>query len=163
MSKLIPLSQGKFAIVDDEDFDFLSQWKWYAHKRPCTFYAERTQIIGGKKVKFWMHRLIMATPDGLFVDHIDGNGLNNTRANLRNVLHKQNMVNRSMWRGGTTTGRRGVYIDKRDGAIFSAITIDGKSIHLGRFSSIDAAANAYNLARENLRRGEIYRTEGAQS
>lgn len=163
MFRLIPLTQGQSAIVDDQDFEFLSQWKWYAHKRPCTFYAERTQTVCGKKVKFWMHRLIMATPDGMFVDHIDGNGLNNTRANLRNVTHKQNMVNRSLWRDGTTTGHRGVYLDKRDGAIFSSITIDGKSIYLGRFASIEAAANAYQLARKKFRPGEIYKTEGVQS
>lgn len=160
MSKQIALTQGQFAIVDDGDFEFLAQWKWYAHKRPCTFYAERTQIIEGKKQKIWMHRLIMQTPPGMFVDHIDGNGLNNTRSNLRNVTHQQNMANRSLWRNGTTTGVRGVYIDKRDGGIFASITVDGKATHLGRFGSIADASTAYEKARAFLRAGEIYRIEG---
>lgn len=161
MSRLISLTQGQSAIVDDEDFGFLSQWSWYAHKTNWTFYGSRKFTVLGKPQKAWMHRLIMQTPDGMFVDHIDGNGLNNQRSNLRNVTHQQNMVNRQMWIKGTTTGVRGVYFDKRDGAIFSSITVNGKSRHLGRFPTVEAASAAFEQARAELRAGEIYRTEKA--
>ena len=157
MSRLIPLTQGQFAIVDDDDFEWLSQWKWYAHKRPCTFYAERTEVISGRKVKVWMHRLISGTPERQFTDHIDGNGLNNVRQNLRNVSHQDNMVNRARWRRGSTSQYRGAYLDKRDGRWFSSITINGRNIHIGRFATPEDAASAYEKRRAELRAGQIYR------
>lgn len=159
MPRLIPLTQGQDAIVDDEDYEWLMTWKWYAHRRPCTFYAERTPIIAGKKSKVWMHRLILGTPQGLFGDHIDGNGLNNQRSNLRNVTHQENMMNRAMWRRGTTSGRRGAYFDKRDGRWFSKITVNGFTKSLGRFANIEAASAAYEAARAIALAGKIYRKE----
>ncbi len=159
--KLIPLSQGQFAKVDDEDFDFLMQWKWYAHKRPCTFYAERGFIVGGKKTKVWMHRLINSTPPHLFTDHIDGDGLNNQRANLRAVTHRENMINRARWRRETTSRFRGAYLDKRDGRWASAITVDGRPIYLGRFATEQEANAAFEAARKRLLPNEIYRVENA--
>jgi hypothetical protein len=148
--KEISLSQGQFAIVDDVDFELVSQWKWYAHRRPCTFYAERTPIVNGVKQKVWMHRLINGTPDNMVTDHIDGNGLNNTRANLRSVDCRGNMLNRARWKKGTASGLRGVYFDKRDGCWFSSITIDGKTKSLGRFKTPIEASYAYQEARAKI-------------
>lgn len=84
MAKQIPLSKGKFALVDDDMYDYLMQWKW-------TFsggYTYRIKTIKGVSKKIWMHREVNATANGLYTDHIDGNRLNNTRANLRTkILH----------------------------------------------------------------------------
>jgi hypothetical protein len=76
MSKLIPLTQGKFAIVDNADFDWLNQWKWYAVKSYNTWYARRFSSIP-------MHRQIMSAPSGTEIDHRNHNGLDNRRQNLR--------------------------------------------------------------------------------
>jgi hypothetical protein len=91
--KLIPLSQGKFAMVDDEDYEYLSQFKWNAHKNGKTYYAERYNTVNGKQLYSRMHREVMNTPKGMEVDHRDHNGLNCQKHNLRNCTHKQNMSN----------------------------------------------------------------------
>jgi hypothetical protein len=91
--KEIPLTQGKVALVDDEDFESIANHKWCAHQRGNTFYAERSRF-GNRGGTILMHREILSTSDtALEIDHIDGNGLNNTRANLRVVTHAENMKN----------------------------------------------------------------------
>jgi hypothetical protein len=91
MSRMIPLTQGKFALVDDEDFDYLNQWKWCAlyKKHINTYYAVRSGIGATH-----MARLIMSTPKGMVVDHINHNTLDNRRSNLRNVTYSENQTNR---------------------------------------------------------------------
>jgi len=89
--KKIKLSQGKHALVDSEDFEYLSQWKWCAEKRRHTFYAVRSQWIGGKTKKTSMHRLLARTPRGMDTDHLNGNGLDNRKANLRSATRKENL------------------------------------------------------------------------
>ena len=90
-TRLIPLSQGQFAIVDAADYDELSKYNWYAVKAPNTFYAVRHDPQGKTIL---MHRVILNAPDHLSVDHIDRDGRNNTRSNLRPCTHAQNMRNR---------------------------------------------------------------------
>src|SRR6188768_2332166 len=93
--KEIPLTQGKSVMVDDEDFEFLNQWKWYASKSNNTFYAHRRVGKHGRFV--YMHRLILGidniSPE-LFPDHMDRNGLNNQRYNLRIATRSDNNSNR---------------------------------------------------------------------
>jgi hypothetical protein len=92
--KEIKLSRGKVALVDDEDFDYLNQWKWTAHKKKLTYYAVKYgNMKNGIQQHKRMHRIIMKTPDDMFVDHIDHNGLNNQKANLRNCYKWQNQRN----------------------------------------------------------------------
>jgi hypothetical protein len=146
----IRLTKGQIAIVDDADYDWLSQWKWHAHPTACTIYAVRTKITKGVKYKIWMHRAINETPVELFTDHMDGNGLNNKRSNLRSVSHRENGLNRAKWQKGTASQHRGVYLDTRDGLWFSSITVNDKQIYLGRFMSIDDASKAYQEARKLL-------------
>ena len=74
--KKIKLTQGKYAIVDDEDFAYLNQWRWYYHNN----YAVHTNK---NKSRIYMHRFILNTPKKMFSDHINGNGLDNRRSNLR--------------------------------------------------------------------------------
>src|SRR4051794_4203372 len=89
MTKTIPLTKGYEAIVDDEDYERVSQYKWCASVRKHTVYAQ----VSSKGVFFLMHRLIMDAPKQLQVDHRDGNGLNNTKANLRLASQGQNLGN----------------------------------------------------------------------
>lgn len=148
--KQIPLTKGMAALVDDADFEWLSQWRWHAHPTSCTTYAVRTKIIGGVKSKIWMHRLINGTLDGLSTDHLDGDGLNNQRANLRSATQRDNLLNRAKWHKGTASKHRGVYLDGRDGSWFSSITVNRKQVYLGRFKSIEDASKAYQDAREAM-------------
>jgi hypothetical protein len=94
--KLIKLSKGKETMVDDEDFEFLSQWKWYAHERNSNkFYAVRKiRDKDGKEIAIKMHRCLLDAPTGLIVDHIDGNSLNNQKLNLRICSNADNLKNR---------------------------------------------------------------------
>ena len=79
----IPLTQGKYAIVDPEDFERLNKYKWYAVKDSRTFYAYRNKRVGKKYISLGMHREILDPPGHLVVDHINHNGLDNRKANLR--------------------------------------------------------------------------------
>lgn len=160
MSRLIPLTQGKSAIVDDQDFDWLSQWKWTAQKHSHGFYAMRHD--GGRLVL--MHRLINGTPEGIGTDHRDGDGLNNQRANLRTATQLQNMMNRRGKRGGTSRFK-GVWADPnaRNRKLWrSGIRLNGRMKYLGRFATEEQAAAAYaRAAAEHF--GEFARTTPGES
>lgn len=168
--KLIPLTQGKFAMVDDEDYDFLMQWKWFAKKSGKYFYAARG-IFSGKYSDagnplsdfILMHRVILNTPKELFGDHVDHNTLNNQKYNLRNCTKNQNGANKSSAKNSTskylgvsfkenvtkynTTLGRKVSITKRWRA---TIKVNGKHKHLAYFPSTKQgekdAALCYNEA-----------------
>ena len=127
--KFIILSQGKLAVVDDEDYDYLIQYDWFAHKEYSTWYAYCKNIL--------MHRLIMKTPKHLLVDHIDHDGLNNQKINLRHCTRQQNA------RNNTSTG---VYYHKANQKYIARITINSKSKHVGCFNTEREAMIAYNEA-----------------
>jgi hypothetical protein len=130
MTKQIELTQGKFTTVDDEDFEYLSQWKWYATKNSKTWYAYR-----GKNIA--MHREIVSCPQDMIIDHKDRDGLNNTKTNLR-VCHKSdNTKNTSPF---SKSGYKGVAFN---GSSYVA-HINGR--HLGSFGSPEDAAKAYDIA-----------------
>ena len=139
--KLIPLTQGYFAQVDDEDFDKLNQYKWRVLKAKSTFYA--TSDINDHSVR--MHRLIMNNPAGMEVDHRDHNGLNNQKLNLRVCTQKQNAQNNKGW---SSSPYLGVSITKRKNKYYiqARITVNKKSIHLGYFKTIEDAAKARDMA-----------------
>ena len=136
--KLITLSQGKFAQVDDEYYEILIQWKWnFQHG-----YARRIDNKTRKPV--YMHREIMNSKHGVQVDHIDMDGLNNQKTNLRHATKAENMRN-SVSRKGTTSKFKGVCRYK-NGRWQAGITIDGKRKSLGHFDNEKDAARAYDLA-----------------
>jgi hypothetical protein len=91
--KAIPLSQGKFAIVDDEFYDSLSQFKWSAARNQRTYYAQRSIYMGGKSKTILMHRVV-AELAGLqldrLIDHCNNNGLDNRKDNLRSASRLNN-------------------------------------------------------------------------
>jgi hypothetical protein len=94
--RLIPLTKFRFIIVDAEDYDRLKQFKWYAVFSSKTCYAYRNvRIPNSKKYKkVAMHRVILQPPDGLLIDHVNHNGLDNRKANLRLATTFQNSCNR---------------------------------------------------------------------
>lgn len=150
MVKEIPLTQGKFALVDDEDYDWLNQWKWQAVKGTVkqrkVFYATRQAWSPSKKTVI-MHRLIMNAPPGRMVDHINGDGLDNQKINLRLVTRRQNMQNRHHKK---TSKYPGVCWKKHCKLWVAKIQICKKSFHLGYFKSEKDAFEAYKEAVQDL-------------
>lgn len=104
----IPLSKGMVALVSDEDYDRVSQFKWYAslESRGTKWYAVRKVTIDGKRVKIRMHRFIVGLPPGKedtrIVDHKNDNGLDNTRPNLEVTNQVENMQRSKGWKGSRT-------------------------------------------------------------
>ncbi len=141
--KEISLTRGVSAVVDDDDYEKLSQYNWQARVQTYTglFRAKRT----GKEKEVDMARQIMNCPDGLEVDHINGDLLDNRKCNLRICTHQENMRNRRLQKNNTT-GYRGVSYASRDGIYTAQIYLNRKCIRLGRFKTPDAAAIAYNDA-----------------
>lgn len=147
MVKKIPLTQGQHALVDDEDYEFLNQFKWCAHKAPGydVYYAVRThccEIKDGKRInkRIAMHRLIMDAPKGLEVDHINRVGTDNRKSNLRIVTRRQNSHNTPK-RG--TSKYKGVWWNKSAKKWQSQTQINNKIIRIGFFDSEKEAFEAY--------------------
>ena len=145
--KRIPLTQGKFAIVDDVDFDWLNQYKWYSHidRSKNIFYVNRGRRWGKRMITILMHRLIMNPIKGMFIDHINGNGLDNRRSNLRICTRSQNGMNRKM-QNNNTSGYKGVIWSKSAKKWQVQIIFNKKRIHLGYFKIKKEGALAYNEA-----------------
>lgn len=143
MTKEIQLSQGKVVVVDDEDFEYLNQFKWYAQKHKNTFYAKRNEGKYPFRKALRMHRIIMKVSDDYVVDHRDGDGLNNLKDNLRICTNSQNNKNRSK-PNNNTSGYKGVSKCKK--RFRSALHFGDKQIHLGTFSTPEEAARAYDQA-----------------
>jgi len=143
--KLIPLTQGQFAQVDDDDYDELMKHKWFAHKRDNTFYAERHTTVDGRDIIQKMHQFIMGdNPLKLDIDHKDGDGLNNQRCNLRFCTRSENCMNRRSQRNSSSK-HKGVSLHKKIGKWMAYIQIDGVLKHLGYFDVEDDAARAYDV------------------
>ena len=136
----ILLTQDKFALVDDEDFELISQYKWYAHRKTKRNYYAETTI---KQKHILMHRLIMNAQDSEEVDHINGDGLNNQRHNLRLCTRQQNAFNR---KSNKNKKFKGIVWRSKRNKWEAYITIDGKYKFLGHFKIEIKAAKAYDIA-----------------
>lgn len=147
MSKRIPLTQGKFAIVDDEDYEWLSKYKWclFTKKNHNLQYAYRSSKQNGKRVAIFMHRLILglSAGDGKMTDHKNRNGLDNHRINLRVCTNRLNQGN-SKIRKDNTSGFKGVVWHKQARKWMSEICHKGTLIYLGLFENKLDAALAYD-------------------
>lgn len=142
--KLIPLSQGKFAMVDDEDFEAMNAFKWYARKDHNTFYAGRAVTVAPNKQKnLFMHRELMVATGK--VDHRDGNGLNNQRHNLRPATTRQNGQNRKKF-SPASSKFKGVHWHIRDKKWQARIKAAGQRNQIGYFKTEIGAAQAYDAA-----------------
>lgn len=134
---VITLTQGYHAEVDTDNLRFLSSHRWYASGRGGLLYARRKEK--GKTV--YMHREIMNAPDGIQIDHINGNGLDNRRLNLRVCTTAQNQHN-STKRANTSSRFKGVDRDRKKWR--ARICINGEKIWIGRYKSEFEAAEAYD-------------------
>lgn len=134
--KLIPLSQNKYAQVDDSDFELVSRYSWYCNEGYAITYHQ------GERLR--MHRLIKNTPKGKKVDHKDHDKLNNQRSNLRICTTQQNNRNIRM-RKDNTSGFKGVFLDKSTGHWRPVVYVDGKPQSSGQFRKKEHAAVAYDL------------------
>jgi hypothetical protein len=138
-TRRIPLTRGKFALVDPEDYYRLAKFNWQAASNKVTFYASGK--VAGRTWK--MHRLIMNAPPHLVVDHIDHNGLNNAKNNLRLCSHAQNTRN-AMPNRNTTSKYKGVCWRKKEKQWIASIQLNRKIHHLGCFENEIDAAKAYD-------------------
>lgn len=164
MAKEIPLTKGCVAIVDDEDYDWLNQWKWHAagppQKRP---YAARRVFVGDgsrRSSVTMMHYFLLPRLDGLYVDHMNGDSLDNRRCNLRYCTMAENNRNLSHHRDGRSL-YKGVSWSKSKNRWRASICIERRQTHLGYFASQELAAAAYDeAARRNY--GAFARLNHAQ-
>ena len=151
--KRIKLTQNKFAIVDDANFEWLNQWKWCVQKFASCYYA-RTRM--GSEMVF-MHRLILgfSKRDGKQTDHINHNGLDNRESNLRQCNCSQNAINKRKLLKATSK-YKGVWlvVDNRSKKEYrywrAAVRVNGKRKYLGCFKSEIKAAKAYDMAAKKL-------------
>lgn len=144
--KEIPLTHGKVALVDDEDFEWLSAYRWSALPNRDTFYAYCTlRLTRGACTSRRMHRLIVEAPAGVPVDHQNGDGLDNRRSNLRPSTGTQNQANRRR-HSNNTSGFKGVIWKPRRSKWRAQIKVCGRTIWLGEFTDKVAAARAYDVA-----------------
>lgn len=146
MAKQIPVANGNHAIVDDEDFERLSKFKWHLN---CKRYAYTTVWDGVKSKQYSMHRMVLKCPNGKCPDHINGNGLDNRKSNLRAVTHQENTFNSKSHVDGSSKFK-GVCWDKSRRRWYARIFKDGKSTHIGRFICELEAAKAYNEKAKEL-------------
>lgn len=143
MSKKIPLTQGQFAIVDDNMFEYLNQWKWYAFKTTYGGFMAVRSICGNKDIKsVYMHREIMRFPKGKDIDHIDHNTLNNQEHNIRVCSRSQNHQNRRKIRGSSQY--KGVCWHKHSGKWQVKITVNKKRMQIGLYANEIEGAKAYD-------------------
>lgn len=141
----IPLSQGRVALVDKLSFGKVFKYKWHADKTSNTYRAKSYNgRKNGKQVPIVMHRLITNAPKGTDVDHINGDGLDNRRSNLRVCTKAENLRNMHARYG--TSRYKGVYWQKENNKWRGHIRIDGKLFHLGCFIDESQAAKAYDKA-----------------
>lgn len=140
MSKLIPLSRGISAIVDDYDFDQLSIYRWWSNNYG---YAMREECSRGEKKTILMHRYIMGVQKGTLLDHKNGLRHDNRRSNLRVAAFSQNMCNTKL-RSDSTSGYKGVCWDKAKTKWMSHIVFQGRQYFLGYYSTPEEAAYVYD-------------------
>ena len=146
-AKLLPLTQDKFAIVDAEDYERLREYKWHAIKNGQRYYAKSNRL----HVPIAMHRLILNAPSHLVVDHINHNGLDNRRSNLRLCTVSQNNRNRRpITRPNKGSKYKGVSFDKKRNLFKAVIWRNKKQCFLGRFKSQIKAAKAYDKKAREL-------------
>ncbi len=146
--KQIPLTQGKVAFVDDGDYEWLNQWKWYAHedKKNGKFYAYRnSKTVNGKRKSVFMHKEILMPGHGMKVDHKNGTGTDNQRENLRECSSSQNGANIKT-RKNNKSGYKGVCWKPSHKKWASQIKTQGRVFSLGYYDFPEDAARAYDQA-----------------
>ena len=139
--KKIKLTNNGYVNVDDEDFNFLNQWKWT--KSPQGYVA-RTGYENGEQKKILMHRVIVDPPKELQVDHKNRNKLDNRKSNLRIVTQSENMHNTGNWKNNTS-GIKNICFDKSKNKWVARKQYNGKQKFIGRYATIEDAEKALQL------------------
>lgn len=147
--KKVELNGGCYVTIDDEDYDIISKHKWYVHwcgrRKKYKYAIANIRLSDGRRTTIKMHRVIMDAPSGYEIDHIDGDGLNNQRLNLRVVNKNQNMMNMAVHRDNQT-GYKGVSKSRGVGRYRARIRVYGKEICLGCYKTAIDAHHAYTKA-----------------
>ena len=139
----IPLNDGVCAIIDADDLPKVASFTWHVSKECATSYARsHIRLPNGNRKKIRMHRLLMDNPYGVEVDHVNSNGLDNRKSNLRLATHEQNMRNASM-RKDNSSGVKGVSWSEATKRWIAAIRVGGPKKYLGSFKELSDAAQAY--------------------
>jgi hypothetical protein len=147
--KEIKLTQGQVALVDDEDYEKLSSYKWYANKRGSTYYAMRNSKSKPRTV-IYMHRFVLGLKErDVLCDHKDLNGLNNQKYNLRTATHSENLCNRNS-RKNSSSKYLGVSLSKNKNKWRCHVVKNGSTAYLGYFENEIDAALAYNEAAQKV-------------
>lgn len=147
--KKIPLTQGKFAIVDSQDYERVNQFKWCFNRRPAgDGYAQRSKYGGGRQKPVLLHRFIMGAKSSEFVDHVNGDKLDCRRSNLRISSVAGNNQNRRPTKHSSKY--KGVYWKKTKKRWIASIYMNGKQFWLGTFHNEKTAASAYDEAAREL-------------
>jgi len=143
----IRFSGPRYAKVDPEDYERLAAYEWYYIKGKHNFYAARASPVpkSGKTRIVSMHRDVIDVPEGMLVDHVNRDSVDNRKANLRPATHAQNACNRKKFRAGTSK-YKGVTFRKASGKWAARICTERKHIHLGCFENESDAAKAYDNA-----------------
>lgn len=145
MPKHLPLSKGRYALVDDSDFDTLAQYAWHI---TGAGYAAGFVRVNGTRLRVYLHRYLLDAQPGQIVDHIDGDPLNNTRANLRLVTRAQNQWNRKAQLNAS--GYKGVSWHRLNQKYYARIQVHNRRHFLGYFETAEEAAEAYDAAAQQL-------------
>jgi len=144
--KEIQLSQGQVAIVDDDDYPEVSKYKWCAMKMRYSYYAGRTIKQDGKQHTIYLHRELLPPPDGMVVDHINRDGLDCRRSNMRIATHEENMRNGRLPKNNTS-GYMGVTRSNSGRLPWKAqISAQGRNRYIGIYATREEAAIAYDDA-----------------
>lgn len=143
MTKKIELTQGVYALVDDEDYEYLNNWKWYCSGG----YATRHSYIPYKTLL--MHRVVMGNPDGKEVDHINHDKTDNRKSNLRICTREENARNHPIHKNNTS-GFKGVTWNKKANKWQAQIRHCGKNVHIGVFEDKESASDAYKEMAKKL-------------
>ena len=139
MPKIIKLTQGKYAIVDDEDFEYLSQFKWWSDGHGYAIRKVKNKVIT-------MHSVLLSPPRGKEIDHINRNRSDNRKNNLRVVTRQQNLFN-SNKHSDNISGFKGINRHNLGKGYWRAkIFVAGKHKHLGLFNTKEEAARIYDTA-----------------
>lgn len=152
--KEIKLTQGQVALVDDDDFERASAFKWFVQKVSYGFYAVRHKVtVEHGSYMYYLHYFILGRDqkqrNGLEIDHINGNPLDNRKENLRVCTVRQNRCNRRKLEGSASR-YKGVFYDKTRGKWSASIRTAGITYNLGRFYDEVEAAKAYDRAAKEM-------------
>ena len=146
------LAQPKYALIDERDYERFSKYQWTTKKDGKNFYIIRyyKDKHNGKNRMMRMHHEIIKPGEGMVIDHINKNGIDNRRENLRQATYAQNICNRNKISTPTTSRHKGVYFDRTAKKFRAQICINRRKKHLGYFLNETEAAKAYDKAAKKL-------------